>query len=200
MGAVIDELRTTPAVRPSPLETLQDGVILYELVGGELVEKKTSYLASLVASRFFGLLFMHLHRNSVGHAVSEGVFILDRAAGLKRRPDADFVSADRWPLDRPFPDKGDLELAPDLAVEVVSPNDTMSEVLAKVREYFQYGVREVWVIVPEERQVLRYTGVSQVRILTENDLLDGAPVVAGWQLTVRDLFPPAAAVPTPATS
>jgi hypothetical protein len=57
MGAVIDELRTTPAVRPSPLETLQDGVILYELVGGELVEKKLRYLASLVASRFFGLLF-----------------------------------------------------------------------------------------------------------------------------------------------
>jgi Uma2 family endonuclease len=130
----------------------------------------------------------------------EMLCILDAARDLRRRPDVAFVSAARWPLDATLPETGDWAMVPDLAVEVISPNDVLKDVLAKVREYFQYGVQIVWVVMPEERQVYVYESPTQVRILTTDDVLTGADLLPGFRLPVVSLFQRSAATTaTPAS-
>jgi Uma2 family endonuclease len=81
-----------------------------------------------------------------------------------------------------------LDVAPDLVVEVVSPNDTWSEIEVKVAEYLGIGVRLVWVLNPKTRSVHVYRPSSEVRRLTENDALDSEDVLAGFLMPVKELF------------
>ena len=80
---------------------------------------------------------------------------------------------------------------PDLAAEVVSPNDTAREVNRKVREYLRGGVRVVWLVYPDEAEVQVRTPGGDDRTLTRGDTLTGDPVVPGFALPLADLFPPA---------
>ena len=116
------------------------------------------------------------------------LLILDAERDLRRRPDVAFVSAERWPLDHALPEEGDWQIVPDLAVEVTSPNDLLAEVLAKVDEYFHYGVRQVWLVVSPERQVYVYDSPTKVRILSESDKLSGGELIPGFELPLAALF------------
>jgi Uma2 family endonuclease len=116
------------------------------------------------------------------------LFILDPVEDERRRPDVAFVAADRWPFDQPIPYQGDWAVVPNLAVEVISPNDALPKVLEKVREYFHFGVQQVWLVIPSERQVYLYEAPARVRILTEADTLDGGTLIPGWKLPLADLF------------
>jgi Uma2 family endonuclease len=159
---------------------------LYEVVNGHRVElPPMSAQSTWIASLLFGHLFPHVHGRSLGWLVSEMLFALAPESRLKRRPDVAFVSADRWPLDREPPAAGDWEVVPDLAVEVVSPNDLFQTVVAKVGEYFDHGVRQVWVVVPRERRVYVYDAPEVVRVVTAD--LD-TPLLPGWRLPLANLF------------
>jgi len=118
----------------------------------------------------------------------EMLFILDAERNLRRRPDVAFVSADRWPLDREIPTTGDWAIVPDLAVEVISPNDIFKDIITKLREYFQYGVQLVWAVVPEAQQVYVYDSPTQVRILTIRDTLTGSKILPDFRLPLASLF------------
>ena len=76
----------------------------------------------------------------------------------------------------------------DLAIEVISPTNLASAVLAKVAEYFQHGVRFVWVVYPIEEQVYVYDSVTSVRILTRADRLAVPSVLPGFELALESLF------------
>ncbi len=91
-------------------------------------------------------------------------------------------------MNRALPESGDWEVVPDLAVEVVSPTDEFSDVVAKVREYFKYGARRVWVILPEERHVYVYESPTQVQILAVTDTLSGGAMFPGFTLPLVGLF------------
>jgi Uma2 family endonuclease len=109
-------------------------------------------------------------------------------AGLVRMPDVTFVLGSRLPnrqvqLDQPFAD-----LAPDLAVEVISPSNTPSEVAAKRQEYFQHGTSLVWVIDPRARTVEVFTGPTASTLLQQTDTLDGGAVLPGFSLPLAQLF------------
>jgi Uma2 family endonuclease len=82
-----------------------------------------------------------------------------------------------------------LPFAPDLAVEVVSPNDSASEVQDKVALYLQAGTRLVWVFYPDLRQVVHHPDRT-ARTLSAEETLDGEDVLPGLQLKIADLFPP----------
>jgi Uma2 family endonuclease len=83
-----------------------------------------------------------------------------------------------------------LVIVPDLVVEVVSPNDTFSEMSMKVRRYLQDGVRLVWVLDLLTREVTVYqSGVRQTEILVETDTLTGGEVLPGFAVLVSALFP-----------
>ena len=100
-----------------------------------------------VANTIGTLLGTHVRNHKLGVVfAAETGFILSRAPDTVRAPDAAFVSADRLPSDG-LPD-GFLELAPDLVVEVVSPNDRPSEVREKVAEWLEAGTRMVIVLYP----------------------------------------------------
>ncbi len=162
---------------------------LYEIVQGLRVElPPMSYLAIWIATRLNGFLWPFVEKNKLGMAITEALFILDVKNDIRRRPDVAFVSAETWPIDRPIPKVGDLPVAPDLAVEVNSPTDSMENVIGKVIEYFHFGVREVWLILPSAQQFYIYTSPSQVRILTANDELANT-IVPGFRLNLADLFP-----------
>ncbi len=78
--------------------------------------------------------------------------------------------------------------APDLAVEVVSPNDTHAEVMERAPAWLGAGCRMVLVADPERRTVTIYRSRSDIRILTTEDSIDGADVVPGWGLPLVELF------------
>ena len=184
------------ASEPESVLTIQDE-LLYEIVHGQRVElPPMSAYATWLASRLHGRLGPYAEDKGLGVSVVEMLFVLDTEHDLRRRPDVAFVSTTRWPLDRVLPRTGDWDVVPDLAVEVISPNDIFKDVLAKVRAYFHYGVQVVWVIAPEELQIYVYDSPTQVRILTGQEELTGGEVVPGFRLPLGQLFQSATAPTT----
>jgi len=177
-----------PASEHKPVLAAQDEP-LYEIVNGQRVElPPMSAYATWLASRLHGRLGPYTEDKGLGTSVTEMLFVLDAEHDRRRRPDVAFVSTVRWPLDQALPMTGDWNVVPDLAVEVLSPNDVFKDVLAKVREYFHYGVQVVWVIAPEEQQVYVYDSPTQVRILTGQEELTGGEVVPGFRMPLGQLF------------
>ena len=105
-----------------------------------------------------------------------------------RAPDAAFVSQAR--LDRIGEVEGYWPGAPDLAVEVVSPNDVHTEVVEKSLSWLEAGCRMVLVVDPGQRTVTVYRSLEDIRILRAEagDVVDGTDVVPGWRLALAELF------------
>jgi Uma2 family endonuclease len=171
---------------PRPVSPIQDDT-LYEVVRGQRVELVMSIYSLWVASRLHTRLGSFVDGQRLGRVVIEGLFILDEMEDLRRRPDVAYVSAERWALDRLLPEVGDWVMVPDLAVEVTSPTDTLQAVLAKLEEYFQHGVKQAWLVVPNVRQLYVYDSPTRGRILSDADTLENT-VVPGFTLKVGELF------------
>src|SRR6266540_4936354 len=123
--------------------------VLYEVVKGQYVElPPMSTFAGLVASLLVRDLGKFADEHSLGRAVGEVLFGLTPDNSLRRRPDAAFVSYGRWAKDRPLPHTDPWPVVPELAVEVVSPNDLAEELRTKVSEYLRAGTQLVWVVYP----------------------------------------------------
>jgi Uma2 family endonuclease len=159
---------------------------LYELVDGVLVEKAMGFYEPIVAAVLIGYLreFVRTHRLGVVLG-ADGTMRL--APRLVRIPDVAFISWDRFPNRKlaraPIPN-----LAPDLAIEVLSEGNTPAEMERKLREYFDAGVRLVWYADPKTRAVRVYTAVDRCRVVTEDETLDGGDVLPGFTLSVRQWF------------
>ena len=80
--------------------------------------------------------------------------------------------------------------APDLAVEVISPRDTYSDVAEKALDWLEAGTRMVLVVDPRCQSVTVYRSSSNIVVLSGDDAIDGADVVPGWKLPVREIFAP----------
>ena len=104
----------------------------------------------------------------------------------ERLPDVSFVSIDRIPEDGD--PEGIWHLAPDLAVEVISPNDVYVKVMNKVFDYLDEGVKQVWLVSPEHKTVAIYYSMTEYKVLTENDLLTYEELLPGFSCKVGDLF------------
>lgn len=122
---------------------------------------------------------------SLGWVVSNDAgVILERDPDTVRGPDLAYYSKERVPV---LP-TGYFEVPPDLAVEVLSPDDAASRINSKVRHYLAHGVRLVWVVDPEERTVTVYRSREQIRILEETGVLGGEDVLPGFECPVCELF------------
>ena len=162
---------------------------LYEIVNGQMVEQPPmgadeSRLAFRLASKIDQLA----ERGGLGQAVTETLFRLQSRPNLQRRPDAAFVSTTRWPRGRRIPRGNAWDVIPDLAVEVISPTNLAEEVPTKVREYFEAGVRRVWVVYPHESLVYEYDSPRSIRVLGLDDALEGGEIIPGFRLALADLF------------
>jgi Uma2 family endonuclease len=102
-----------------------------------------------------------------------------------RAPDVAFVCSERIPSERP---EGFFQGAPDLAVEVLSPNDKASEVNAKVQDWLDAGCRMVWVVDPATKTVSVYRSRTQIEVLGVSDTLPGGDVLPGFSLPLVEIF------------
>lgn len=159
-----------------------------ELVEGEIREVPPSAeWSSSVAGRLIVRLGSFVLDGNLGRIYgADGAFVLFPDRATVRVPDVSFVRAERAPTGEAR--KQFSRLAPDLAVEVVSPSDRMPDVLAKVAEYLDAGVRLVWVIEPIARWIAVYTQDGPAALLHEGDTLDGGDVLPGFTLPVADIF------------
>jgi Uma2 family endonuclease len=157
-----------------------------ELVDGVLVEKAMGYYESLLAALLIGFLRRYLEEHDLGIVLGEAG-PLRLAPGLVRVPDVSFIAWERFP-DRRLPAEPMPDLAPDLAVEILSPGNTGREMERKRAEYFAAGTRLVWIVSPGDRTVQVCTSPADVRLLGEDAILDASPVLPGFRLPIRDWF------------
>ena len=159
-----------------------------ELSDGEIVEMTpSSDGSSSVAARITVLLGMHVLPNNLGRLYgADGGFVLFPDRETVRVPDVAFVRRERMPQGdarRHFP-----RLAPDLVVEVLSPTDRASEVLAKVAMYLEASVPLIWLVDPEAQTVtVLATNLAPVT-LHAGDTLDGGNVLPDLQIPVAVIF------------
>lgn len=159
---------------------------LYELVDGTLVEKGMSYRESMLAGAILAALRAFVIPRNLGIVTSDSG-MMRLFAGLVRIPDVAYASWGRIPARR-VPTEPVPDLAPNLAVEVLSESNTPKEMEKKSREYFDAGVELVWIVDPVARTVEVYTSPRKPTVLHESDTLDGGVVLPGFSLSLRELF------------
>lgn len=157
---------------------------LCELIDGTLVEKPVGYWEALIATNVSTILGNFVAQHNLG-AVSGADSTMRMKSGRVRLPDVAFVSHARLPKTRePIP-----TLSPDLAIEVLSQNNTDSEIRQKLLEYFQSGTAVVWIIDPASRTVSVYHAANQpTQLLDEQATLDGGAVLPGLSFAVAHVF------------
>lgn len=159
---------------------------VYELVDGTLVEKAVGYRESLLAAALIGFIRPFVKIRKLG-LVTGPDGMLRLFPGLVRGPDVAFASWKKFPR-RKVPTKPIPDLAPDLAIEVLSKGNTKKEMARKRREYFKAGVQLVWEIDPVKRQAVVYTSAKIGQLLEESQTLTGGDVLPGFSLRLSDLF------------
>jgi Uma2 family endonuclease len=170
----------------------------YELVDGVPVEMHMGAKSSYIGGLLYCRIQMFLFSNPLGWAFPQETSYqcLPGRPNVVRKPDASFVRRGRFPNEE-LPD-GHIRLAPDLAVEVVSPNDLYYEVEEKVSEYRRAGVLLMWIVCPPTRNVLIRRGDGSCGEVNLAGELSGEQVLPGFTCRVADLFPHIqAASPTP---
>jgi Uma2 family endonuclease len=157
-----------------------------ELVDGTLVEKPMGYEESVLAFLIGTILNNFVLPRDLGK-VSGPDGPIKLFTGLIRIPDVAFASWDCFP-DRKAPETPIPQIAPDLAVEVLSKSNTKPEMKRKVGEYFQSGVKLVWLVDRQTKTVWVYTAVDKVVRLKEGQTLDGGDVLQGFSVPIAELF------------
>jgi Uma2 family endonuclease len=178
-------------VTADDLASLEGDGYRYDLLKGDLIRVSPAgfrhgRLAAEIARRLGNFLVQHPHLGAVVGA--ETGFRLSRNPDTVLGPDAAVVRSERLPP--PEAQVGFLELAPDLAVEIVSPTDRWTTVSGKVDAYLAAGVRLVWVIEPGPRAVRVYSaeGAEQRLRADRGDVLRAEAVMPGLALPLAELF------------
>lgn len=187
---------------PADLLKMPDGN-RFELIDGQLVERDVSTWASYVAGEIHATLRMHCRSSKAGWVFPEGTSYqcFPNEPGKVRRADVSFIKMDRLSLAQATAE-GHLPISPDLAVEVMSPNDTAYDVDEKVQSYLAAGTSRVWVVNPQVQTVEVHRAQGLGTILRASDELTGEDLLPGFRCIVREFFlpPPGAvsAAPAPA--
>lgn len=159
----------------------------YELVNGELVNMGNSGMEhGWIASILNGAMFGFVQSRKLG-VICDSSTAFTMKSGNKRSPDLSFIAKERLQGVKRLP-RGYFQGSPDLAVEILSPTNTVEEIHDKIVEYFENGTRLVWVIHPDEQYVLVYHSSSPDGFLRIGDRLDGEDVVPEFTLLVGELF------------
>lgn len=159
---------------------------LCELVDGILVEKTVGLRESYLAIILSHILLNFVSPRKLGIVTgADGMMRL--TGGLVRIPDVAFIAWERLP-GRRLPSEPIPDVAPNLAVEVLSPGNTPGEMARKRREYFTAGVRLGWLVDPRTRTVAVYTAPEPATVLSEAQTLDGGDVLPGLMLPLGELF------------
>jgi Uma2 family endonuclease len=175
----------TPATEADLLRMPKDGR-KYELVDGQIRVSPAGAPHGKVCVKLLLRLGSFVEERRLGH-------VFDSSTGFRlpggnvRSPDLSFVARGRFPSDERVPE-GFPDVAPDLAVEVLSPEDSSRDVLDKVGEYLQAGVRVVLVVDPKHEKATAYRSLADVRTFVASDVVDVSDVVAGFAFALSDIL------------
>ncbi len=178
----------TRILTASDLFQMPNNAYRLELIEGELRPMTPAgsvhgFLTVEISAR----LREHSHQHKLGGVVgAETGFQIGRNPDTVLAPDVAFIRKERLSVTG-IPNAFYPE-APALVVEVVSPSDTAEEVDDKMRRWFAAGVELAWVVYPTGRSVTVYRGLTDIRVLTETDTLEGDGVISGFSCRVGDLF------------
>ena len=158
----------------------------YELVAGRVIRMSpVGYIHGRLVMQFGSLLERHARSRKLGAVVTEVGFRLASNPDTVRAPDVAFLRQERIPSPEP---RAFWVGPPDLAVEVLSPEDRQLDVQSKVDEYLASGVPAVLVIDPDIRSVVIHRPSSPPGVLQGMDVLDLSDVIRGFRCSVQDIF------------
>lgn len=158
-----------------------------ELVRGEMIDSMPpGGVHGIVAALVAAFLIQWNRQTGRGFVGVASGFVIEQGPDTLRGPDVYYVRSERVP--EGGAPEGFWRLAPDLAVEVVSPGDTAEEVRAKVREYLAAGTAAVWVVYPATRELLVHTPDGLDRTYGADATLEGGGLLPGFTLAVAELF------------
>ena len=166
---------------------LPRGQLRRELIRGELKETPLAgHRHGRLAANVTLSLGLYVKANDLGkvYAAKTG-FKLAENPDTVRAPDVAFIAASRL---ENLPDTSYFPGPPDLAIEIVSPNDRYSEVEEKVEMWLFYGVRMVVTLNPQTRTATIYRSLDNIKMIQDKGNLDGADVIPGWVLPLTEVF------------
>ena len=136
------------------------------------------------ASRINRHLDIFVDEHNLGETTVESGYLLSRNPDVVVGPDAAFISTERLARqgDDPYPP------APELAVEIVSPNDRAGEIATKVQKYLTAGTNVVWVVYPDEKLVYVHQPGGKAQIIDIHGTLDGGDILTGFTLPLNEVF------------
>jgi Uma2 family endonuclease len=160
----------------------------YELVAGEIKKMPPpGWRHGVVVGRLSLLLTPFVKQHDLGLVLEgDSGFRLARDPDTVRAPDYAFIRKDRLPSEEP--EDAYWPGPPDLAVEVVSPGDTIHEIDDKVKAWLDADALMVWVVNPKWRSVTVYRSATNIKTLTENEELSGEDVLPGFRCPVGEIF------------
>jgi Uma2 family endonuclease len=160
----------------------------FELIDGVPTEKQPMGLfANILATYIATAINNFALPRKLGLAINETTYKINEENS--RRPDVSYVEFSRLPpLSILGTDPPHLECSPNLAVKVVSPSNTFSEIERRLEDFFATGVQMVWVISPQTRFVYSFSSRTDCKILSETESLDGGTVLPGFSLPLAQLF------------
>jgi len=168
-----------------------------EVINGEAIMAAAAHTRRQpnIVTNLFDKLHPFVRKNKLGKVFSEASYVLDGNPRTKwvagaRTPDVSFISRERIEAhNAEYPDDEPWWLAPDLAVEVISPTDSYDYLSQKVADYLSAGVKLVWVIDAEARSVRVFAPDHPLGYaVREPDKLTAESVIPGWSMKVSDLF------------
>ncbi|MDX2042422.1 MAG: Uma2 family endonuclease [Acidobacteriota bacterium] len=175
----------TAATATAISEIALDPEFEYEIVNGKPEKKEPDGAQhGSTIMRLGTRLGTHAEANELGGVYSSNTTF--QIGQNQRLPDLAFVSNER------MPEEGEVDgiapIAPDLAIEVISPNDVLEKVTAKIEDYFAAGVHQVWLVSLRSRTVSIYDSPTKVTILTENEDLTSEAILPGFCCRIAEIF------------
>jgi Uma2 family endonuclease len=158
-----------------------------ELVRGRLlVREPPGTRHGAIAAKLGYYVSDFVHRRGLGIVFAQDTgFKITRDPDTVRAPDVAFVGVERAGR---IPARGYAEVAPDLLAEIVSPDDSAAEVLAKIADWLAAGTKLVWLVDPQRSEVRVFRRDGSLTVLGEDDSLDGEDVLPGFTCPVTQIF------------
>ena len=177
----------SPLVTAEELFVRPDDGMRHELVRGELrTMTPAGSEHGAIGAFLLGKLAYCVQQQKLGRLFNADTgFLIARQPDTVRSPDLAFVGGERGR--RPMPTSF-YPGAPDLAVEIVSPHDRADAVQAKVQDWLRAGCFEVWVVSPRLKTIEIFRSTTNVRVLTELDMLESPDLLPGFSCSVAEVF------------
>ena len=162
-----------------------DDSVQTELDEGELITMALAWEGhGFLEMKIGSILWIHVSRKRLGR-----VYTGDTGFRLRddtvRAPDVAFVRQERVEA---LTSKGFAKGAPDLAVEIFSPSDSVPQLMRKVKQYFACGCHTVWIVYPDRKEIHLLEAAGGDRILGVGDTVEAPELLPGFSVPVAEFF------------